>query len=157
MANTVIQHTFLKFDQSQKKTAFQWKPQNPRQNRKTPDLMEKNSSGNYGTTENRDQPRFSLLAIRAAIYYDVIRTNSKVQQYFAPVIMKTKAEFSKIIANASKAFMIIYYTYGHLNEKVYFLIKSKPTSINGKYQKIEIKSDCTSLNQFIYGKITIWL
>jgi len=40
MENTVIQHTFLKFDQS-KKTDYQWKSKNPRWNREPPDLVKK--------------------------------------------------------------------------------------------------------------------
>jgi len=50
MENTVIQHTFLKFDQSQKNRFFK-KPQNPRQNRKTPDLVKKTAVATLDTSE----------------------------------------------------------------------------------------------------------
>ena len=55
MENTVIQHTFLKFDQN-KKTDFQSKPQIKQ---KKPDLLNKTSSGNIGPEAVKPDPRCS--------------------------------------------------------------------------------------------------
>jgi len=48
MENTVIQHTFLKFDRSKKKQIFNKNPRTPDEAEKNPDLVKKNSSGNTG-------------------------------------------------------------------------------------------------------------
>ena len=47
MENTAMKHAFLKFDQSQTDPRFSIKPQNPRWNRKTPDLVKNPQQWQY--------------------------------------------------------------------------------------------------------------
>jgi len=48
MENTAIQHTFLKFDQSQKKQIFNKNSRTPDKTEKKTDLVKKTSNGNTG-------------------------------------------------------------------------------------------------------------